>query len=53
MIRKLSADAAGRVETGAVQFRPSRAYEVLKEAEHVVFIGYSMPLIDVGGGFLF
>jgi hypothetical protein len=31
----------------------SRAYEVLEEADHVVFIGYSMPLTDVGGGFLF
>ena len=30
-----------------------RAYEVMSRAEHVVFIGYSMPLTDVGGGFLF
>ncbi len=30
-----------------------RAYQVLKNAAEVVFIGYSMPMTDVGGGFLF
>jgi hypothetical protein len=31
----------------------TRAYDLLASAESTVFIGYSLPMTDVGGGFLF
>ena len=31
----------------------SRAYEILSQAERVVFIGYSLPITDIAAGFLF
>jgi SIR2-like domain len=41
------------VEQPILRFLWSRAFDVLSTANHVVFIGYSLPTTDISAGYLF
>jgi hypothetical protein len=41
------------VEQPILRYLWARAYAVLASAQHVVFIGYSMPVTDISTGYLF
>jgi SIR2-like domain len=44
---------AGLVEHPILNVLWSRAFDALLVTDYLVFIGYSLPMTDVGGGFLF